>query len=229
MDSILEINDVSYRVAERQLLDSVSLLLRRGESLAISGPSGSGKSTLLNLVLGLQQPSEGSITVAGFPITGASPREIARYRRKHIGMVFQFGELLPELSPLENVAIAGLLNGAHKKQAFSRAAELLQDLGIAPELKLTGALSGGERQRVAVARALINHPALILADEPTGALDTANKESVAELLYSLPGKWSCGLIVVTHDAYVSSGAQRALCLRDGQVNVQSRESTEFPS
>ncbi|MEU0248268.1 ABC transporter ATP-binding protein [Streptomyces sp. NPDC006235] len=217
MEPVLKLDRLSYEVDSRRILDGVSFQLGRAESLAVSGPSGSGKSTLLSCILGLQRPSGGTITVAGSLITSLSSRKAARLRSEKIGMVFQFGELLPELSPLENVAIAGLLNGFPKKNAFSRAAELLRELGISPDLKLTGALSGGERQRVAVARALINEPSLILADEPTGALDTFNKESVSELLYSLPEKWGCGLIVVTHDVEVSAHAQRKMRLRDGRL------------
>ncbi|MFE9112245.1 ABC transporter ATP-binding protein [Streptomyces collinus] len=217
MDPALRVDRLSYEIQGRKILDGVSFRLERAQSLAISGPSGSGKSTLLSCILGLHTPSGGSITVAGTPMTGLSSRKVARVRSEKIGMVFQFGELLPELSPLENVAIAGMLNGSPKSEAFSRSVELLRELGIAPDLGLTGALSGGERQRVAVARALINQPSLILADEPTGALDASNKESVSELLYSLPEKWDCGLIVVTHDVEVSALAQRKMSLRNARI------------
>lgn len=204
-------------VPGRLLLDDVHLTLRGGESVAVTGPSGSGKSTLLMCVLGLSRPTAGHVRVAGADITGMRPRRLAGHRRAHIGMVFQFGELLPELTPVENVAMAALLSGSRRSTAFERAASLLDRLGVRADTVATSQLSGGERQRTAMARALINKPSLLLADEPTGALDERNRESVSDLLFGLPRETGCGLLVVTHDAVVAARADRTVCLAGGRL------------
>ncbi|MFA3872639.1 ABC transporter ATP-binding protein [Streptomyces sp. MMCC 100] len=202
---------------DRIILNSVDLTVASGESVAISGPSGSGKSTLLMCALGLLKPDEGSVLVRSERIDRLSGRRLLRHRRESIGVVFQSGELLPELTPVENVAVAALLDGVPRAEAFTRAERLLADLKLPTDATDTGALSGGERQRVAVARALINKPALLLADEPTGALDSATRETVTDLLYSLPDRWNCGLVLVTHDYAVARHAQRRLLLQDGRL------------
>ncbi|MER7730896.1 ATP-binding cassette domain-containing protein [Streptomyces erythrochromogenes] len=170
-DAPLAITGATYAIGERTLLDGLDLVVEAGTSVAVTGPSGSGKSTLLMCALGLIRPDSGVVSVAGADIARMSPRARARHRRAHLGVVFQSGELLPELTPVENVALPGLLDGQPRDAVFSRAEELLKELGIRVAQTATGRLSGGERQRVAVARALINTPALLLADEPTGALD----------------------------------------------------------
>ncbi|MFJ3697238.1 ABC transporter ATP-binding protein [Streptomyces sp. NPDC090052] len=216
--------DVHYRIGNRKILDSVDLRVSPGESIAVSGPSGSGKSTLLMCILGLIKPSSGSISVCGERIETLTARNVLRHRRQNIGVVFQSGELLPELSPLENVAIAAMFSKTPRNEAFASARQLLNELNVAPEASDTGSLSGGERQRVAVARALINKPSLLLADEPTGALDAAARHTVADLLYELPERWQCGLVLVTHDSMVASRAQRQFWLYDGLLS--SRQSAE---
>lgn len=208
---------LQYEIPGRTLLDSAELSVESGESVAITGPSGSGKSTLLTCLLGLVRPRAGQIEIAGKDITRLSQGKLASHRRDTIGMVFQFAELLNELSPVENVALAALLKGRDRKAAYGRAEELLTDLGVPVFRRDTADLSGGERQRTALARALINEPALLLADEPTGALDEDNRESVADLLFSLPARWNCGLVVVTHDASVAARADRQLELRHGKL------------
>ncbi|MGW3420491.1 ABC transporter ATP-binding protein [Streptomyces phaeochromogenes] len=214
---VLEMSDLQYKVGDRLIFEGVDLKVRPGESVAISGPSGSGKSTLLMCVMGMIRPDSGSVVLCGKQLERLSGRSMLRHRRESVGMVFQAGELLPELTPVENVAIAGLLAGLPRSEAFSRAAELLDELNVRGTAADTESLSGGERQRVAVARALINRPALLLADEPTGALDSANRQTVAELLYSLPERRQCGLVVVTHDSSVAARAQRQLILQDGAL------------
>ncbi|MEU6757758.1 ABC transporter ATP-binding protein [Streptomyces sp. NPDC046685] len=213
----LTVHGLSFRAGERQLLASADLEVAAGESVAVMGPSGSGKSTLLACALGLVKPQEGSVRVAGTDITGLSRRGLARHRREHMGVVFQFGELLPELAPIENVALAALLAGVPHTQAYADAGSLLAELGVPGDHTPTSQLSGGERQRAAVARALINKPAVLLADEPTGALDTRNRDSVAELLFSVPRRWSCALLVVTHDVEIANRADRCLVLSDGRL------------
>ncbi|MER5807867.1 ATP-binding cassette domain-containing protein [Streptomyces sp. NPDC002033] len=220
VSTALEFGSLHYAVDDRTLFDGLDLRLPVGESLAVMGPSGSGKSTLISCALGLVTP-RGAVRVAGADITRMKRRELARHRGAHTGVVFQFGELLPELTPVENVALAGLLAGAARRDVYDGAAKLLAELGVPGAERPTGTLSGGERQRTAVARALINRPALLLADEPTGALDEANRDAVADLLFQLPGRWGCGLLVVTHDEQVARRADRVLHLADGRLRAAS--------
>lgn len=212
---VLEVSNLRYHVGGRELFRSVDLVVQSGQSVAISGPSGCGKSTLLMCCLGLVKPDAGEVAVCSERMDRLSGRRLLRHRQESVGMVFQTGELLPELAPLENVAIAGLLAGMPRAEAFTRAEELLDELTVPVDATDTGSLSGGERQRVAVARALVNRPALLLADEPTGALDSAARETVADLLYALPERWQCGLVVVTHDPAVAARANRRYLLTDG--------------
>ncbi|WP_457459873.1 ABC transporter ATP-binding protein [Streptomyces sp. TE5632] len=222
-DSVLTVTGLRYEVPGRTLLGGAALTVDSGHSVAITGPSGSGKSTLLMCLLGLIKPKSGRIEIAGEDITRMRPGRLTKHRRDSIGMVFQFAELLPELSPVENVALAALLAGRKRDEAFSRAEELLEELAVAGARDTaTVDLSGGERQRVAVARALINEPVLLLADEPTGALDEENRDSVATLLFSLPKQWNCGLLVVTHDASIADRADEHMVLRQGAFHMAER-------
>ncbi|KAB1979485.1 ABC transporter ATP-binding protein [Streptomyces triticiradicis] len=215
-----------YQTGGRVILDAVDLTVKSGESVAISGPSGSGKSTLLMCALGLLKPVSGTVHVHGERIDQLPGRRLLKLRRESFGIVFQAGELLPELTPVENVAIAALLSNFSRNEAFTRAEELLAELGVPITSTDTGTLSGGEQQRVAVARALINRPSIILADEPTGALDTAAREAVSDLLFGLPSIWECGLVVVTHDQKVAARAQRRLLLQDGLL-IPAAEPSEI--
>ncbi|WP_051722637.1 ABC transporter ATP-binding protein [Streptomyces albus] len=223
---LLEIRGLHYSVAGRTLLDGVDLALPAGQSAAVTGPSGTGKSTLLNCVLGLIRCDSGEIRAAGRDLTRLNARRLARHRRDTMGMVFQFGELLPELTPVENVALAALLAGVKRDEAFGRARGLLTELGVPLEGTPTAELSGGERQRAAVARALVNRPALLLADEPTGSLDGTNREAVADLLFSLPGQWGCAVLVVTHDGSVAARADHRFALREGRLVDEAAEAAE---
>ena len=213
--SVLTINDLTVRIPGRTLLDGVGMDVPSGRSVAVMGASGSGKSTLLSCVLGLIKPVTGTVLVAGRDVTRMKHRELMRHRRSTIGMVFQNGELIPELTALENVAVAALLAGTQPREAQSRAAELLETLEVPSAPIPAGLLSGGERQRTALARALVNSPALIIADEPTGALDERTRDGVADLLFDLPSNGSCGLLVVTHDESIASRADVRLRLEDG--------------
>ncbi|MFB9446368.1 ABC transporter ATP-binding protein [Dactylosporangium vinaceum] len=199
-------------------LAGLSVRVRRGEALAVLGPSGSGKSTLLNMVAGLDRPTGGTVTVDGVRVDRLSESASAQYRRRRIGMVFQFFNLLDDLSVLDNVLLPAQLSGTGRAAARKRADELLDRLGVARHAKaFPGRLSGGERQRVAVARALMNRPPLLLADEPTGALDTASGQDVRRLLTEL-NRDGQTLLLVTHDlALAESCATRTISLVDGRL------------
>ena len=188
-----------------------------GEFVALMGPSGCGKSTLLNLVAGLDIADEGDITVAGEQVTGRSEDELARLRRRHIGIVFQFFNLLEGMTVLENVALPAVIAGRKRRMAESRAKDLLDLLGIGDKASaVPGVLSGGQRQRLAIARALANEPTLLLADEPTGALDSAGGDEVIELLRRLHTGGQT-VVLVTHDDSVAAAAQRVVRMRDGRI------------
>ncbi|MFE1904992.1 ABC transporter ATP-binding protein [Streptomyces gardneri] len=199
-------------------LSGLTLRVRRGEALAVLGRSGSGKSTLLNLLAGLDRPSTGRVTVDGLRVDRLSEAASARYRRSHVGMVFQFFNLLDDLTVLDNVLLPAQLAGTDRTVAAARAAELLDRLGIARHARAhPGRLSGGERQRVAVARALMNRPPLLLADEPTGALDSASGADVRELLRELNAEGQT-IVLVTHDlALAEACATRTIELLDGRI------------
>jgi putative ABC transport system ATP-binding protein len=200
------------------VLDQLSLQVGEGEFVAVMGPSGSGKSTLLNLVAGLDRPSSGSITVDGTALDGLSEADLARFRRSHIGFVFQFFHLLNNLSVLDNILIAAQLTGAEEAPSRERAQQLLNELGIgAKEREYPAKLSGGERQRVAIARALINRPAVLLADEPTGALDSRSGQQVMELLMAFNQRGQT-ILVATHDLELASTyARRRISIHDGRL------------
>ncbi|MFG3285302.1 ABC transporter ATP-binding protein [Streptomyces sp. NPDC048111] len=202
----VEVCDLKYNAGARQLLESVNFTVTTGSSIAIIGPSGSGKSTLLSCILGLIKPDSGAIYVAGKDIARMKRRPLERHRNHHMGMVFQFGELLPELTPTENVALAALLRGDDAEMAYKKSENLLAELEVPRSGVSTQHLSGGERQRTAVARALVNEPSVVLADEPTGSLDRHSRDSVADLLFSIPRRWGCALVIVTHDSEVAARA-----------------------
>ncbi|MDH6703952.1 MULTISPECIES: ABC transporter ATP-binding protein [unclassified Kitasatospora] len=204
--------------AARPALAGLDLEVRAGEALAVLGRSGSGKSTLLNLIAGLDRPSEGAVEVDGVAVHELGEAALAEYRRKRIGMVFQFFNLLEDLNVEDNVLLPAQLAGMRREQARARAGELLERLGVARHAQaFPGRLSGGERQRVAVARALMNRPPLLLADEPTGALDTASAADVRDLLRGLNAEGQT-ILLVTHDtALAEACADRTIELLDGRL------------
>ena len=198
-------------------LRGVDLTVPAGEFVAVMGPSGCGKSTLLNLVAGLDVPDEGVITVAGEEVTGRGEDDLARLRRKHIGIVFQFFNLLEGMTVLENVALPTIIAGRRRRMAETRARDLLDLLGIGDKASaVPGVLSGGQRQRLAIARALANEPSLLLADEPTGALDSEGGAEIIELLRRLHAGGQT-IILVTHDVDVAEAAERVVRMRDGRI------------
>ena len=199
--------------------------MHHGEFVAIMGPSGCGKSTMLNLVAGLDQADEGTIVLADEVVTGRNEDELARLRRKHIGIVFQFFNLLEGMTVLENVALPAMVAGQRRKAAESRGRDLLDLLGLGDKAKAApGTLSGGQRQRLAIARALANEPTLLLADEPTGALDSEGGQEVIELFRRLHGSGQT-ILMVTHDEVVAAAAQRIAHMKDGKVVAAGEVAT----
>jgi putative ABC transport system ATP-binding protein len=226
MTTLVELTEVSKRydgAGGRAALDEVSLDIEAGELTAIMGPSGSGKSTLLNLVAGIDRPSAGRVRVAGEDLGRLSEARLARFRRARLGFVFQFFNLLGNLTVLENVLIPAQLQGARAAPARARAMELLDQLGIADLAdRYPAYLAGGQQQRVALARALINQPVLLLADEPTGALDTQSGGQVMGLIEGLNREGQT-VLLVTHDAKLATRhAGRVVTLIDGRVDDDTR-------
>jgi putative ABC transport system ATP-binding protein len=220
MNALIRLDDVTKRYggAGRAALDGIGLEVAAGEAVAIMGPSGSGKSTLLNLVAGLDRPTRGAVTVAGQRIDKLTEAKKARFRRRQIGMIFQFFNLLDDLTVLDNVLLPAQLAGVRRASARARADELLAAMRISQHAHAYPVrLSGGERQRVAIARALINRPALLLADEPTGALDTAAGDQIGGVLLDL-NRAGQTLLLVTHNPELAARyASRTVQLVDGCV------------
>jgi putative ABC transport system ATP-binding protein len=220
MDDLIRLSNVTKRYDGQgaAAVDDISLRVRAGEAVAVMGPSGSGKSTLLNLVAGLDRPTSGTVTVAGQRVDELSERNAARFRRSRIGMIFQFFNLLDDLTVLDNVLLPAQLAGTPASQARKRADELLETLRIEQHRQAYPArLSGGERQRVAIARALINRPELLLADEPTGALDSATGKEIGALLLDL-NRTGQTLMLVTHSPELAAQyAERTIHLTDGRI------------
>jgi putative ABC transport system ATP-binding protein len=207
-------------------LDAVSLAIGRGEMVSIIGPSGSGKSTLLNLVGGLDRPSTGEVHVDGEALAGLSDDQLTRVRRDKIGFIFQFFNLLPTLSSLENVGLPLHLRGWPRRKVHERATELLNLVQLTRRVDhLPEELSGGERQRVAIARALSICPPILLADEPTGNLDTHTGEEILALIRDLHARLNLTVLIVTHDMTVARSCSRTIALRDGRVVEDVRRAS----
>ncbi|QNE77353.1 ATP-binding cassette domain-containing protein [Streptomyces finlayi] len=219
--STVDVSGLTCELGGRTLLASAALTAVAGQSVAVTGPSGSGKSTLLACLAGLRRPTAGSVEVCGTDVLALRPSKAAAWRLATIGFVYQFGELLPELSAVENVALPLLIGGGARKEAYPAAERLLDELGVgAVADSPAGSLSGGERQRVAVARALSTRPPVILADEPTGALDEEATDEVCDLLFALPAARQCTLVVVTHNPVVAARADLRLRLSGGILSEE---------
>jgi len=198
------------------ILKDVSLTVAHGEAVALTGPSGSGKSSLLMVAAGLEAPSAGGVAIAGQELTGQSEDELARFRRKHVGIVFQFFHLIPTMTALENVAVPLELLGL--KDAFTRARAALDDVGLAArEGHYPAQLSGGEQQRVALARAIVHEPQVLFADEPTGNLDGNTGQTITDLLFSLRARIGATLFLVTHEEALAARCSRILRMKDGRI------------
>ena len=224
---MLEAKNIIKRYGDLEVLKGVSVTIGDGEIVAIVGPSGAGKTTLLQIIGTLDTPNGGQVLYDGTDVLALKQRELAHFRNRNIGFVFQFHQLLPEFTTIENVAIPALIGGDKRSDAYDRARQLLDYLGLSQRLDHKPAqLSGGERQRVAVARALINNPKVILADEPSGSLDTQNKLELHQLFFDLRDKFHHTFVIVTHDETLASSANvdRVLHMRDGLI-VESLEDS----
>jgi putative ABC transport system ATP-binding protein len=229
METLVQLSQVTKRYDNDgpPAVDNVNLDIMAGESVAVMGPSGSGKSTLLNLIAGLDRPTSGTVTVAGERVDALSETGVARFRQRRIGMIFQFFNLLDDLTVTDNVLLPAQLAGTPRARVRARADELLEALRIGRHRNAYPArLSGGERQRVAIARALVNRPTLLLADEPTGALDTTNGEEIGALLLDL-NRSGQTLVLVTHNPDLAARyAQRTVRVVDGRVAADAAVGTQ---
>jgi lipoprotein-releasing system ATP-binding protein len=207
--------------SELEILRGVDLEVRPGEAVAVVGTSGAGKSTLLHILGALDRPTAGTVRLGGEPLAGRSTDELAAIRNRYVGFVFQFHHLLREFTALENVAIPALVRGIPEDEALSRAKEILDAVGLAGRLRhRPWQLSGGEQQRVAVARALVNDPAVLLADEPSGNLDTHTSDGLHDLLFRIRAERATSMVLVTHNRELASRADRILVLGDGVLEVE---------
>ena len=213
---MIEARHIVKRYGELEVLRGVDVTIGEAEVVTIVGPSGAGKTTLLQIIGTLDRPDGGSVTYDGTDVLSLKGRELAYFRNRNIGFVFQFHQLLPEFTTLENVAIPALIGGDKRDAAYDRARQLLDYLKLGDRLDhKPSQLSGGERQRVAVARALVNRPKVILADEPSGSLDTANKQSLHQLFFRLRDEMKQTFVIVTHDETLAQEADRVLRMQDG--------------
>jgi putative ABC transport system ATP-binding protein len=230
--NIIEINDVykSYQVGTNQVpvLEGISLSVEAGEFLSITGPSGNGTSTLLNMITGIDRPTQGEVIVNGCPVHQMSENQLAKWRGENVGIIFQFFQLLPSLSLLQNVVMPMEFAGKYRrKERQERALHLLDIVGLADQAhKLPGMVSGGQQQRAAIARSLANDPALLIADEPTGNLDSKTAESVFELFLNLVEQGKT-LIMVTHDVNLVKRVPRIVEIRNGIINCDSIAAPEI--
>lgn len=215
---MIHIHNITKSFGSLQVLRGINLDVAKGEVVSIVGPSGAGKTTLLQIMGTLDQADGGQVIIGGQDITGLSSAKLARFRGEHIGFVFQFHQLLPEFTALENVMIPALIRGVNKSKARTRAEELLTMMGLSERMQHKPAeLSGGEKQRVAVARALVNDPDVVLADEPSGSLDSANKAELHRLFFQLRDTLGQTFVIVTHDEELAQMTDRTIHLKDGIV------------
>lgn len=215
---MIQLKNITKSFGSLQVLRGIDLSVEEGQVVSIVGPSGAGKTTLLQIMGTLDKADSGQVIINGQDISAQNQKKLSRFRNKHLGFVFQFHQLLPEFTALENIMIPAFIGGADKKEAEERARELLQFMGLADRAThKPNELSGGEKQRVAVARALVNHPDVIMADEPSGSLDSQNKEELHKLFFDLRDKYGQTFIIVTHDESLATLTDRTIHMKDGII------------
>lgn len=224
---MIEIKGIRKSFGSLQVLKGIDLKIDKGEVVSIVGPSGAGKTTLLQIIGTLDRADSGTVVVDGVDTNGMNARRLAEFRNRHIGFVFQFHQLLPEFTAVENIMIPAYIAGMSTKDARRRAEELLDFMGLADRAShKPNELSGGEKQRVAVARALVNNPAVILADEPSGSLDSKNKAELHQLFFDLRDRFGQTFVIVTHDEQLASITDRTIKMRDGLLEAETEAATE---
>lgn len=215
---MITLQDIHKSFGTLEVLKGIDLTINKGEIVSIVGPSGAGKTTLLQIIGTLDRPDRGRVLFDGIDVSDYKEKQLSAFRNRHIGFVFQFHQLLPEFTAVENVMMPALISGASMADARSRAMEMLDYLRLTDRAThKPSELSGGEKQRIAVARALVNHPQVILADEPSGSLDTQNKEELHQLFFDLRRELGQTFIIVTHDETLAATTDRTIRLRDGLV------------
>lgn len=223
---MIEIKGVTKNFGSLQVLKGIDLRIEKGEIVSIVGPSGAGKTTLLQILGTLDKPDSGSVVVDSIETSTLSTNKLSEFRNTHLGFVFQFHQLLPEFTAIENIMIPAYIAGMKPKEARSRAEELLAFMGLSDRAThKPNELSGGEKQRVAVARALMNNPAVILADEPSGSLDSKNKEELHKLFFELRDKFGQTFVIVTHDETLATLTDRTIHLKDGRIVGEGNEAS----
>lgn len=215
---MIKLEGITKSFGSLQVLKGIDLEIAKGEIVSIVGPSGAGKTTLLQIMGTLDKPDSGTIRLNNIEVSRMKEKELSAFRNKHIGFVFQFHQLLPEFTALENVMIPAFIAGVRTKEATERAKDILNFMGLSDRAThKPGELSGGEKQRVAVARALVNNPAVILADEPSGSLDTHNKEELHQLFFDLRNRFEQTFVIVTHDEGLAQITDRTIHMVDGRI------------
>ncbi|MDE6638240.1 MAG: ABC transporter ATP-binding protein [Muribaculaceae bacterium] len=226
---MLEIKNIYKSFGNLEVLKDISLSIGKREIVAIVGPSGAGKTTLLQIAGTLEKPDSGSLLFNGIELIGMKDKKLSAFRNKNIGFVFQFHQLLPEFTAQENVALPAMIAGISKRKAMEKASGLLIQLGLSDRMDhKPAAMSGGERQRTAIARALINDPEIIFADEPTGSLDSANREEIQKIFTDLRDKFGQTVVMVTHDSSLAEIADRVIEMADGRILPAIKQDEEKP-
>ncbi len=224
---MIDVKGITKSFGKLQVLKGIDLHIDKGEVVSIVGPSGAGKTTLLQIIGTLDKPDGGTVVVDGVDVGGLSTKKLADFRNQHVGFVFQFHQLLPEFTALENIMIPAFIAGKSRQEARKRAEELLDFMGLSERAAhKPNELSGGEKQRVAVARALVNNPAVVLADEPSGSLDSKNKSELHRLFFDLRDKFGQTFVIVTHDESLAELTDRTIHMKDGLLEADCQASDQ---